>query len=172
MRRYFLALCAGLLMVTCVSAQKAAKFGHVSTAAILEMMPEVEIADAKLAAFQEGLIKGGESKVKAFEENLKKYQEDMAAGTLSKVQQADREAALAKEQEAIRQYEAQVQLQVMQKREELLGPILKKLDEAIQAVGKEGGYTFIFDSSVSGTLLYAMDGDDLLPAIKAKLGLQ
>lgn len=172
MKRHFLALFAGLLLTTCAFAQKAQKFGHISTAAVLELMPEIEIADAKLVAFQEGLIKGGESKVNAFEENLKKYQAEMAAGSLSKVQQADREAALSKEQEAIRQYEAQVQLQVMQKREELLKPILQRLDEAIQAEGKEGGYAFIFDSSVAGALLYAIESDDLLPAVKTRLGLQ
>lgn len=151
---------------------QAQKFGHVNTAAILEMMPEVDIADKQLEAFQEGLIKGGEAKASTFQAEYQKYLADVNSGVLSKVQQTDRETSLTKQQQEIQQYERQVQLQVLQKREELLNPILQKIDEAIQVEGKEGEYTFIFDSSVSGALLYAPDADDLMSAVKKRLGIQ
>jgi outer membrane protein len=154
------------------SAVRAQKFGYVNTSALLEAMPEVKNADQLLSAFQEGLIKGGESKAAVFDADYKKYLEDLNNGVMSKLQQTEREAALAKTQQEIRQYEQQVQLQVLQKREELLKPILQKVDEAIKAIGKEEGYTFIFDSSVSGALLFAQESDDLLPAVKKKLGIQ
>lgn len=157
------------LLVCSLHAQK---FGHVNTAALLEVMPEIATADQLLSAFQEGLIKGGQSKAAAFEADYNKYLQDVNAGTLSKLQQTDRETVLAKTQQEIQQYEQQVQLQVMQKREELLKPILQKIDDAIKAEGKEGGYMFIFDSSVSGALVYAQESDDLLPAVKKRLGLQ
>jgi outer membrane protein len=155
-----------------VFAQDAQKFGHISSAALLEMMPEVDMADKQLSAFQEGLIKGGEAKVRTFEANYKKFQENVKAGTLSKIQQQERQNALSEEQEAISQYEAQVQFQVMQRREELLKPILQQVDEAIQAEGKAGEYTFIFDTSVAGALLFAMQGDDIMDAVKKRLGIQ
>ena len=149
---------------------QAQKFGHVNTAALLDLMPEVDKADQILQAFQEGLQKGGEAKAASLQADYNKYVEDMNNGVLSKMQQAERENALAKAQDDIDAYQKQVQLQVLQKREELLKPILEKIDEAIKAEGKEGGYTFIFDSSVSG-LLYVPQGDDLLEAIKKRLGV-
>ncbi|HLF64599.1 MAG TPA: OmpH family outer membrane protein [Saprospiraceae bacterium] len=162
-----------LFLTICVACSvHAQKFGHINTSALLEAMPEVKTADQLLAAFQEGLIKGGETKAATFEADYKKYLEDVNNGVLSKVQQADRENALAKAQQEIQQYEQQVQLQVLQKREELLKPILQKVDEAIKAEGKEGGYLFIFDSSVSGALLFAQESDDLLSAVKKRLGIQ
>ena len=164
--------CSLVFTVLCACTLHAQKFGHVNTAALLEMMPEVKCADQILTAFREGLVKGGESKVSTFETNYKKYLDDMNQGVLSKVQQSETEGALAKLQKEISDYEQQVQVQVLQKREELLKPILQKIDDAIQAEGKEGQYTFIFDSSVSGALLFAQDSDDLLPAIKKRLGLQ
>ena len=170
--RYLASLILGLWLAFGAQAQNTQKFGHVNTSALLEMMPDVATADKQLAAFQEGLIKGGESKARKFEQDVKAYQSAVAAGTLSKVQQAQTEQALTAARDEISQYEQQVQFQVMQKREELLKPILQKVDEAVQAEGKEGGYTFIFDSSVSGALLYAMDSEDLLPAVKQRLGLQ
>jgi hypothetical protein len=60
----------------------------------------------------------------------------------------------------------------MQKREQLLQPILNEVDAAIQAIGKDGQYTMIFDTSVSGGLVYAVESDDLMPAAKAKLGIR
>jgi outer membrane protein len=167
-----MAVFLGVFLTIGVFAQNAQKFGHVNSAALLEMMPEVDVADKQLAAFQEGLIKGGEAKVRTFEANYKKFQENVKAGTLSKVQQQDRQNALAEEQESISQYEAQVQFQVMQRREELLKPILQKVDEAIQAEGKAGEYTFVFDSSVAGALLFAIDGDDIMEPVKKRLGIQ
>ncbi len=164
----------GLVMLVVVGtrAQSATKFGYLNTAELLQAMPEVQSADKQLSAFKEGLDKGGESKVKAFQDDYKQYVDDVNSGVLSKVQQADREATLSKEQQAINDYQQQVQDQVEQKRQELLKPILQKIDEAVKAEGKEGGYTFIFDSSVSGALLYAVEGDDLMDAIKHRLGLQ
>lgn len=150
----------------------AQKFGYVNTAALLEQMPEVQTADKQLSAFREGLVKGGETKVNSFKENYQKYLDDVNNGVLSQIQQNERENSLAQEQQAINDYDQQVQQQVLDKRQELLKPILQKIDEAVQAIGKEGGYTFIFDSSVSGALLYAVEGDDLMNQVKAKLGIQ
>jgi len=156
------------LMLSCTL--QAQKFGHVNTAALMDLMPEVDKADQILQAFQEGLQKGGEAKAASLQADYNKYVEDMNNGVLSKMQQAERENAMAKAQDDIDAYQKQVQLQVLQKREELLKPILDKIDDAIKAEGKEGGYTFIFDSSVSG-LLYVPQGDDLLEAIKKRLGV-
>ena len=56
---------------------------------------------------------------------------------------------------------------------EMMEPIAKKIDDAIKAVGQEGGYVYIFDLSqvnipyVSETL-----STDLTSTIKAKLGIK
>lgn len=46
--------------------------------------------------------------------------------------------------------------EIYRKQNELLKPVLKKIDEAIQKVGSEQGYDFIFDAQ-SGALVYALD---------------
>ena len=38
-------------------------------------------------------------------------------------------------------------------------------------VAKEKGYDYIFDKS-AGALLYGKDADNILPAVKAKLGIK
>ena len=68
------------------------------------------------------------------------------------------------------QQDAQQQLQ--QSWMQMLEPIAKKIDDAIKAVGQEGGYVYIFDLNatqipfVNETL-----STDVTGAVKAKLGL-
>ena len=56
--------------------------------------------------------------------------------------------------------------QVTEKREELLGPIYEKVNQAIKDVAKENSYQFIFDQNV---LLYAEDSQNVNDLVKAKL---
>ena len=162
-----LAICA--LAIVGLQAQK---FGYVNSAELLASLPEVKAADAELETFQNQLIAQGQDKVKSFEDNYRAYRADVEAGTLSQVQMAEREQTLATEQKGIQDFEKEVQLKVLQKREELLQPILERIDTIIKDIGKEGGYTFIFDSSAAGAMLYAPDGDNIIDQIKAKLGTQ
>ena len=43
---------------------------------------------------------------------------------------------------------------------QLLAPVLSKIDAAIQKIGKERGYNYIMDA-VSGALVYAIESHDL-----------
>jgi len=54
------------------------------------------------------------------------------------------------------------------KQQELLAPIYNQIFTALKAVAKEKGYTHVFDKAA---FLIAPDGDDLLPAVAAKLKL-
>jgi Skp family chaperone for outer membrane proteins len=48
--------------------------------------------------------------------------------------------------------------------------VISKLNTVIVEVGKENGYSFIFDVS-SGSMLYVTESDDVSPLVAAKLGL-
>ena len=89
--------------------------------------------------------------------------------TLSKVTAQTRQEELQKEQQDLQTEQQQIEFAILQKREQLLQPILTEIDSIIQAVGKEGSYSMIFDTSVTGALLFAQDSDNLTETIKAKL---
>ena len=158
-----------VLAVACLGTSQAQKFGYVNTTLLLQEMPEVQAVGTELETFQNQLMADGQAQVDAFEKSYVDYMTKVNNGELSKLQMAEIEQQLGKEQQAIQALEQQVQTKIMQKREELMGPILSKVDVAIKEVGKEGGYTFIFDSSLQGALLYAPDGDDLINLVQQKL---
>ncbi len=147
------------------------KFGFVNSQELLLSMPEIKAADTELETYQKQLIAVGQSKVQEFEVEYKKYGEDSQKGILSQVQAQAKEAELMKKQEDIQKYEQEVQNQLGMKREELYKPLLDKVKAAIDTYGKENAYTMIFDSS-AGTILHAVESDNLLAPLKAKLGVK
>lgn len=148
------------------------KFGYLNTAELIEQHPRIDSANKALELYRIEIAGAYETKVKAFQAKYQFYIEEMQAGTLSKVSAESRQAELAKQQEDLRTEEQQLQFAMMQKRDQLLQPILDEVDAAIQGIGKDGQYTMIFDTSVSGGLVYAVESDDLMGAAKAKLGIR
>ncbi|MEO8589764.1 MAG: OmpH family outer membrane protein, partial [Flavobacteriales bacterium] len=55
--------------------------------------------------------------------------------------------------------------------EELLKPMVEKTNLAIKDVADANGFTYIFDTS-TGFVLYFEKGEDIMPLVKAKLGVQ
>ena len=58
--------------------------------------------------------------------------------------------------------------EIYRKQNELLKPVLAKVDAAIQKVGSEQGYDFILDA-MSGALLYALDSHNLTEEVMDEL---
>ena len=151
-----------------LNAVNAQKFGHVNSAIIIEAHPKVAAANMELEAFQKSLIDPFTIKAQAFQDKYKTYLEETASGTLSKVAMEAKQAELATEQQALTTEEQQLQFQLLQKRETLLKPILAEVDSLIQTIGKEGNYAMIFDTSVAGALLYAVESEDLTETLKSR----
>ena len=164
-------LFVGVLALATIVTVQAQKFGHLNSQLLLTEMPEIKAADAQLENFQKGLLAKGEEMVKAFEANYNNYVTEANSGTLSAIQMQQKESALREEQSSIQQYEQEVQQQLAQKRQELYKPLFDKVKTAIQKIGKEQGYTMIFDTSVAGAIVHAQASEDVMALVKAELGL-
>ena len=70
----------------------------------------------------------------------------------------------------IREYEAKAQEDLQKKQVELISPVFEKAQSAIDAVAKESGFTYVFDTS-KGVVLFANDSEDILTLVKKKLGI-
>ena len=146
------------------------KFGHLNSGNLLASMPEAKAADEQLAALQKRLVSKGDTMVAEFRKAYDSYLKESSEGILNPKQSKDREDGLHKMQENLQTYEQQIQQEILKKRQELLGPMLKKVDEAVDAVGKEGKYHMIFDES-GGAILYTLPSQDVTELVKKKLDL-
>jgi outer membrane protein len=163
-------LFALLLGSVSVNAQAAPKYGHMNLGNLLEMLPDTKKANDDLKVFAEKLSAKDDSLTKAFQVAVTAYQAAYQSGTLTPVQSQTREAELQKEQEAIQKFEQDAQQMVTTKREELLKPILARVDEVIKAIAIENQYMMIFDTS-SGSMLFAAETEDITALVKKKMGI-
>lgn len=161
-----------LFLFLALGATQAQKFGHINVGNILVLMPETKGADSLLMVYQDSLVAIGESRSDSLKNDILAFSKAYNEGLLTPKQAESRKADLEKRHQGILAFEQQVQNWVALKREELLTPILEKLQNAIDEVGKEGGYYMIFDTSVVNTILYAKESDDLAPLVKKKLGIE
>ena len=71
----------------------------------------------------------------------------------------------------IQQFEESATQELAKVQQDLLAPIYQKVNNAVQSVGQEGGYSLI-EAKVQTILYYAAPVDDITNQVKAKLGIQ
>ncbi len=144
------------------------KFGTVNTAEVLTAMPERAAAEKQL----QDLTKRYEDEfVKLQEDFQKKYQEVQAMGdTVPETIKMRRYEELQTMDQRIQSFRQIVEQDLAKKQEELFIPIQQKLMEAINAVGSENGFTYIFDANAA--YYKGVGNEDVTPLVKTKLGIQ
>ena len=149
----------------------AQKFGHIKTQEILTVMPEYTKAQTDIQTMQ----KQYEDEMKRLQDEINKkfaaYQQEQA--NLPKNIQERRQKELQELNERGMQMQQDAQQQLQQSWMQMLEPIAKKIDDAIKAVGQEGGYIYIFDLNATQIpFINETQSTDVTSAVKAKLGLQ
>ena len=89
---------------------------------------------------------------------------------MSELVKQDKIRELESIQQRILEFQQNAQESLAAKEQELITPILDKARKAIEDVAKEENFTYIFDAS-TGNILYASESENILPLVKAKLGL-
>ncbi|MEQ9263013.1 MAG: OmpH family outer membrane protein [Owenweeksia sp.] len=165
-----LVLALGLMMSFSAMAQQ--KIGHINADELLQLMPETKTAQKQLETYGRQLEKDLkdmetelQTKVNTFREN-QKLMTELSRETKSK--------EIQELQYRIQEYSQKAQEDLQQKQVELLTPIIEKATKAVQDVAKENGFTYILDSSPSkAVVIFAADNsEDLMPKVKAKMGIQ
>ncbi len=166
-KSYLLSILFAVVFITTGLSQK---YAYINSTELLIAMPQVKTADSQLETYQKTLMTKGETMEKAFQTEYNKYVTEAQGGTLTGLQMQQKESALGQQQQEIQQYAAEVQQLLGAKKQELYEPILQRVRDVVEEIGKSNGYTMIFDGSVGG-LLFAKDADNLMVEVKAKLGL-
>ena len=73
----------------------------------------------------------------------------------------------------IQDFSQRAQQDLQNKQVELLTPVIEKATKAVQEVAREKGFSYILDSSPSkAVVIFDEKGEDIMPLVKAKLGIQ
>ena len=149
----------------------AQKFGHIKSQEILTAMPEYTKAQTDIQTMQQQY----ENEMKITQEDLQKkftaFQQEQANLPKNILERRQNELQLLNERAMQMAQDAQRELEKSWM--EMLQPIAKKIDDAIKAVGQEGGYVYIFDLN-STQIPYVSEtlSTDVTPVVKSKLGIK
>ena len=134
-------------------------------------MPELSGIETQLSTKQEEITKNGQALIDEFNKKVEEF--DKAPATSEALQQ-DQQKQLAQIQERYQVYVQNSQQEMNQLQQQLLEPLNKKIADAIQAVGAENNYTFVFDvATMQSPIVYVSPtATDITPLVKTRLGLQ
>ncbi len=168
MKKFVILLACGIIASNFVFGQSL-KLGWINSADLLQAMPERAKADSDITkyarSFQEQIdimMKEYQTKGQDFQAKEKTMTDAMKEVKIKEIQDL---------QNRIESTQQSAQEKLQQKKQDTYEPILDKATKAIQDVAKEKGYDYIFDKS-QGALLYGKEGDNILPLVKAKLGIK
>jgi len=164
MKHLMMALTLALVGTSAVFAQK---LGHVDTQAILMELPERMDAQAAIESRAAEYEVEMTSMQQQLQTKLQEYQTKAETWPAAIRQQKERE--LQALDQGLQEFAATVQNDLAIMEQELLMPMIERVQQAINDVGVEEGFTYIFDTS-SGSTVY-IGGEDAGPAIRSKLGM-
>ncbi len=146
------------------------KIGLVDIDAIVQAMPETTAAQNQVKEVSD-----------KYDAEYKKLTEEMNRLVTEYQNMAENELPAIKERKTreLSDYQQKIQLfeqtamQDLQKmNNDLMGPIMQKVSQAVESVGREGSYSLIQIYNPQLVLYRAEPVEDITPAVKAKLGVK
>ena len=170
MNKLFKVLFLGVaLFVMSGVAQAQVKIAHVNSAEVLDAMPDKAKAEKNLEKYYGELQSQLETMAKEYQTKMQDYEANQA--TMSNLVKQSKEKEIVDLQTRIQQFQINAESEFEAKRAELLKPMLDKIQNAINAVGKEKGYTYILDLATGAAVYVGDNAIDCTKDVKAKLGI-
>ena len=170
---FVLLACSFLGAGTALQVNAQNKLGHINSDELLLAMPERDSILVILEEQRQSIIRQSEELNVEYNQKYESYllQRDSLSPLIAKT----KEDELTDYANRIQTFEAAAQQELQAAQQELFQPILDKAQKAIKEVSEENGFTYVFDVSPQGGMVVYFPEDetfDILPLVKAKLGIQ
>lgn len=145
------------------------KIGHINSQEILSVLPERVTAEQKVESFAKEKETFIQNLYLEYQSEVQKLQEMPATAT--QTEKTSQQNLVVKIQERLGAAEQNARQDISALEQELIQPMLNKVQDAINAVAKANGFAYILDTGM-GAVVYAEGGEDISGLVKAHLGLQ
>jgi outer membrane protein len=167
MKSLKLLLAVATIFIATSSMAQNLKFGHVNIQKLVAELPEKIEAAKKLQSEAQKL----EQNLKVMNEELDtKYTDYMEKrDTLPELIRATKEKEIQEISQRLQNFQMLAQQNLQQQEQQLLQPIIEKVQKAIDEVGAENGFIYIFDISSQVVVYHSEKSVDVEEMVKAKL---
>ena len=145
-----------------------AQVAHINSEELVAAMPETKAMQDQMKVLGQSYDTEYKAQAQALQAKLQKYQTE--AATKSNEENEKRQIEVEEIKQKLQLYLRTAQEELQKKEFDLLKPIIEKAQTAIQDVAREKGIKYVLDSA-PGKGLIVFEGEDLLPAVKTKLGM-
>lgn len=147
------------------------KFGHISSADLIQALPEFATAQSELEKLRKELTDHLQVMNNELTQKYAEYQKNSKVYT--DIVRRVKEQELEDMDRRIQEFQNSAQGRLGEKQSELFGPIYGKVEKAIKDVGKENGFLYIFDSNQSDLLYFDKAAStDITNLVKTKLNVK
>ncbi|MGZ8539475.1 MAG: OmpH family outer membrane protein [Chitinophagaceae bacterium] len=160
-----LAVVVGLLIAgSGVNAQ--AKIGYIDAETVLYLMPEAAKIDSLVQLYQRDTVgKEFNSLMATYQFKDSIYRDSLRVPATVREQTGKELAQLT---QTLQNWQQIAQEATQNKQSQLLAPVMRKIQDAIQSVAKEKGYTYVLSRE---SIIVAPDADNMLQAVAKKLNI-
>lgn len=148
----------------------AQKFAHMNSQEVVSLMPEFTKAQADLEAMSNQFAEELKRSQEEFNKKLSDFQAqvDSLPRNIAERRQKELQDMAARQE----QFQQEAYQSMQKAQQDAMVPIYKKLDEAIQAVGKAEGATYIFDLARTPIPYVGPASVDVTAKVKTQLGIK
>lgn len=143
---------------------------HISTADVLDAMPDKVKAEQELERYYGELQNQLQSMTQEYQNKIQYYEANQT--TMSNLTKQSKEKEIFDLQNRIQQFQMNAESEFETRRIELLNPILNKIQNAINSVAKENSLSYVIDTSTGATVFWGEDAIDITYMVMKKLGIQ
>lgn len=170
MKKIFSYVLFGVLSLTWLGLQaQSVKIGHTRIDYILSQTPENKVITDLLTVQQNK----AQAELKRLQQELQEkyalYQK--GAAQMTDIIRKDRETELQTLQSRIQVFSRDADESLQSKYKQLVSPTLTKIQQAIDSVAKENGYTHILNTGNGNDILYAPEENNITDLVLKKMGI-
>jgi len=145
------------------------KVGYVNLVEMISIMPSMQNVNSQMKTLAESLnTPDFQAKVKSYE--TKRASFEAGAATMGDARREVEANEIMQLENQILAQQQNIQQQLGAKEQELMSPIYVEAQNLLDSVAKANGFSIVLDSS-QGVMLFAEPAVNILPLVKAKLGV-
>ncbi|OFY41501.1 MAG: hypothetical protein A2X18_06625 [Bacteroidetes bacterium GWF2_40_14] len=156
------------VFATSTSFAQTFKFGHINSQELIALMPDRDSAVLKMDKYGKQLQQDMDDIQAEFQTKMNIFQQKQATWTAVVLE--DKQKELQQIQARFEAFQTNAQQEYQQMQQILFAPVYQKANETLIKIGKDNGYTYIFDVSTGSIPFFnEAQSTDVMPMAKTML---